>query len=85
MQITIQDYYHDEPRTTSVARFVESALEEDMGGGTVESIRSELNNTKASVGRLVELLADKELLSVEEVYFIAKGMHLHNHPDLCGC
>ncbi len=71
MNITTKDY-SGSTSTESVASFVERAMDcSDYGSGQLEDIQGKSRKTAETLGRLCELLADRKLLSADDITHIA--------------
>ena len=60
--------------THNIATLIIDSLSDRWGeSGLLESLNDEVGGLKQIVGRLVNILAQKDLMSPEEVYLLVKG------------
>ncbi len=53
-------------------------------GGRLEDVTAVAENCAGAIGRLIDLLVSKELLSATEVHYIARGYHTDKAVFLAG-
>lgn len=74
MQITTKDYWSNRESTVSIEEFVQFAVEDKLGvGGTIERHAANIENTICLIGRLIELLAEKNILSAPEIVTLVQN------------
>jgi hypothetical protein len=61
------------PKGTDIGLIVERAVKSDGVRGAVEEAVETADNTASTVGRVVEVMCDKFMLTPEEVYYILEG------------
>jgi len=66
----------DGKRETTICRYVAAQLEGSSYGGKMEGVEDTAYNTYMAVARLIEILASKDIISLDEVGFIATGDRL---------
>ena len=59
----------------SVDAWVAAELINVARGGRLEDVTAVAENCADAIGRLIDLLVSKELLSATEVHYIARGYH----------
>ena len=59
-------------RTLKISEYMRVKLS-DSGAGQIEQMEGGLENTSQALGRLCEVMADKDLLSADEITYIAEG------------
>ncbi len=84
MNITTTDY-RDRPYERSFALFFSDALEYNEDHGAVENAQQTANNTAAALGRLVEVLESKGIMTLDDILKVAgkDGKYLSHKFSLC--
>lgn len=71
MKITTKNLYSSGYTTSSVSTYVDNSMENRLCEGELESVRGRCNKVSHSFGTLIEILADKGILDVNDVIKIA--------------
>ena len=73
MNIRISDFSGE--TDMSIDAWVAAELTYVDRGGRLEDVTAVAENCAGAIGRLIDLLVSKELLSATEVHYIARGYH----------
>ncbi len=75
MQIRIKEtYYEVSEYITTVSGYVESSLDgEDYDRGVLAAMQRKADNSIEALARLCDVLAEKGIISLQDVVYVAKG------------
>lgn len=74
MNISYKKQYYDTVHNESIKMYVENELNgDDYDRGSLESARATADNATEALGRLLDVLATKELLTAKDIVDIVTG------------